>query len=75
MKKVGYWIPIEKEPKSIRKGLMRLYSFKPSHNEQRPDDKPLCRMYAFNAVQGRRIPDAYMDVPTFSGLQVNAGSE
>ena len=58
------WRPIEKEPKSIRKGFMRLYTFAPTEKEH-PNDYVNRRMYFFAKGYGSRVCDAYIDIPLY----------
>lgn len=58
------WKPVSKMPKSIKKGMMRIYSFEPSSAAQ--DGRKgygLQRAYQFTPCMGHRVLDLYMDVP------------
>ena len=59
--KANVWNSIEKEPKSIRKGYMRIYSFKPTAPENNRDIVRE-RMYEFRSYAGARECDYYMDI-------------
>jgi len=61
------WKPIEKEPKKVKKGFMRIYTFKPVAKEKGREYLNLKRFYGIGSRNfGFRECDAYMDIPLFS---------
>lgn len=61
----GLWKPIEKMPKSVREGYMRVFTFKPV-NEGRTK---LIRAYKFDKTMGYRECDAFIDIPIYEEPQ------
>lgn len=59
------WQPIEKEPKRVKKGFMRLYTFRPEVTSGREYLK-LHRAYQFSKSMGYRKCDGFIDIPLFT---------
>lgn len=65
--KACVWHPIEKMPKSIRKGYIRIYSFEPV----KEDRMKLERYYDTTKRFGFRKCDYYMDIPRIADTNLN----
>lgn len=58
------WRPIEKEPRRLKKGFMRIYTFKPFINK-RSARLSLGRAYNFCRLMGCRECDGFIEIPAF----------
>lgn len=63
------WQDISSAPPKVKKGFVRVYSFKPVKRER----MPLGRAYQFSIIMGNRECDSYMDIPAPSISQENEG--